>query len=322
MILVDNFTKYIWIRSLPDKKARTVASAVWHICADFGIPKILQSDNGKEFVNSVLRELLQVMHVDHRLTSPYHPRGNGLVERSVHTILTTVKKSLQGCRTSWAQHIAATQLFYNLKIAESSRTSPFVLMFGRPFSEFQDFCQAADEFLTTDNRQQQFAYITNIVWPAVANNQSMLSHKRAVFLDKTRHTITSPYPEGSAVMLKNLKRAQKTDALWLGPYTIVRCNRGGAYTLQHQDGTILPRDVPPSHLKFLTDHPKDYAGDDIYQISKVLNHRKNGNKYEYLVRWHNYTGEHDSWVPYEDFIETDTITEYWRRTGHTTPHQP
>jgi hypothetical protein len=193
-------------------------------------------------------------------------------------------------------------------------------MYGRPFSEFQDFRKSVSDFMTTNNRLTQFAYIANIVWPAVANNQSIISKKRETILNINRHTITSPYPEGSAVMIKNIKRTQKTDALWLGPYTVVRCNRGGAYTLQHQDGTILPRDVPPSQLKFLTDHPSDFDQADIYQINKVTNHRQKGNKYEYLVRWKNYNGDHDSWIPYSGFIETDTITEYWKRLGKSTPH--
>jgi transposase InsO family protein len=46
----DHFTKFSWIFALPSKEAKHVATHLRNIFYTFGPPKILQSDNGKEFV--------------------------------------------------------------------------------------------------------------------------------------------------------------------------------------------------------------------------------------------------------------------------------
>ena len=48
--------KFAHFVPLPDKKARTVAEALLKIFALKGAPAILQSDNGREFVNSIFEE--------------------------------------------------------------------------------------------------------------------------------------------------------------------------------------------------------------------------------------------------------------------------
>ena len=40
----------------------------------FGIPKVVTSDQGSEFNNNLDKELMKLLNVDHRLTSPYHPQ--------------------------------------------------------------------------------------------------------------------------------------------------------------------------------------------------------------------------------------------------------
>ena len=40
----------------------------------FGLPKVITSDQGGEFNNSLDTELMKTMGIDHRLTTPYHPQ--------------------------------------------------------------------------------------------------------------------------------------------------------------------------------------------------------------------------------------------------------
>lgn len=46
----DHFSKFTWLYALPSKEAIHVAKNLRNIFHTFGPPKILQSDNGKEFV--------------------------------------------------------------------------------------------------------------------------------------------------------------------------------------------------------------------------------------------------------------------------------
>jgi hypothetical protein len=48
LVVVCVFTRYVFLRALPDKTASSVAAALFCIFADFGFPKTIQSDNGTE----------------------------------------------------------------------------------------------------------------------------------------------------------------------------------------------------------------------------------------------------------------------------------
>ena len=42
----------------------------------FGLPKVITSDQGSEFNNNLDKKLMKMMNTDHRLTTPYHPQVN------------------------------------------------------------------------------------------------------------------------------------------------------------------------------------------------------------------------------------------------------
>ena len=96
LIIVDVCTRFVFLRCMPDKSARSVAMAFLSIFIDFGFPKILQSDNGTEVVNTVIKTLTNDFHIDHRLVTPYHPRANGFAERFVQTACRAIKKIWRG----------------------------------------------------------------------------------------------------------------------------------------------------------------------------------------------------------------------------------
>jgi hypothetical protein len=55
--LKDHFTNFCWAQPLERKEAKEVYSVVRHIFFSFGPPRILQSDNGCEFVNDLINSL-------------------------------------------------------------------------------------------------------------------------------------------------------------------------------------------------------------------------------------------------------------------------
>ena len=64
-----------------------IAQYLFQVFCDFGFPKIIQSDNGTEFVNKIIKAIVETATIDHQLITPYHPWANGLAE---HYIQTTV----------------------------------------------------------------------------------------------------------------------------------------------------------------------------------------------------------------------------------------
>ena len=75
------------------------------IFCDIGFPKILQSDNGGEFVNEVMDAVKQLSKIDVRHIAPYHHRANGLAERTIGSTSNAIYKALQGLTTQWDAYL-------------------------------------------------------------------------------------------------------------------------------------------------------------------------------------------------------------------------
>jgi hypothetical protein len=56
----DHLTKFTWLRPLTSKRSDEVARNVLPIMLCFGAPSVLQSDNGREFCNEVIKSLMEL----------------------------------------------------------------------------------------------------------------------------------------------------------------------------------------------------------------------------------------------------------------------
>jgi IS30 family transposase len=70
----DYFTKFVEVVPMPNKEATGVSAALFKIFMKMGICRIVTSDNGTEFNNKLNEELMTLLGIDHRLTTPYHPQ--------------------------------------------------------------------------------------------------------------------------------------------------------------------------------------------------------------------------------------------------------
>ena len=78
---VDHFSKFKWSYLLRDKRPETVLKNIELVFATYEKPQILQSDNGKEFYNTVLAEYCKKVGVELIRGSVRHPQSQGVVEK-------------------------------------------------------------------------------------------------------------------------------------------------------------------------------------------------------------------------------------------------
>ena len=73
VVLVDNFSKFVMIGALPDRKSETIAMWLYEtvICL-FGKPLLIKSDLGSEF-KGTFQELCDTLEIRHHTTLPHHP---------------------------------------------------------------------------------------------------------------------------------------------------------------------------------------------------------------------------------------------------------
>ena len=88
VVIIDYFTKWVEAEPLATIIERNVKNFVWKgVICRFGIPRVLISDNGKQFDNGPFRELCGQLNIKNHYSSPRHPQANGQVEVTNRTLL-------------------------------------------------------------------------------------------------------------------------------------------------------------------------------------------------------------------------------------------
>ena len=87
LVFEDAFTKWLECIPMSDQKAETITNILVDFFARFGIPEFLHSDQGRNFESCILKETCRSLGIRKTHTTPYHPQGNSLVERSNRTVL-------------------------------------------------------------------------------------------------------------------------------------------------------------------------------------------------------------------------------------------
>ena len=136
LVMIDIASKFYVLRAIPDKSAATIALQVLDVISTWGPMRKLQSDCGREFVNSLMTCIKENVGFEHALISQYHPRANGASERAVQSAVNTIKKQIVGNVADWDQKVPSAQLFLNSKYNARTKSTPFSLMFGRNPNDF------------------------------------------------------------------------------------------------------------------------------------------------------------------------------------------
>ena len=130
LVAEDYFTKWIEAWAIPDQEAKTIAQKLLDdMFLRFSLPDRLHSDQGRQFEGKLIGELYKLLQVEKTHTTPYHPQGDGLVERANRTILDMLATVVKN-RENWESHLRATCMAYNTSVQSTTGQSPFFLMFG------------------------------------------------------------------------------------------------------------------------------------------------------------------------------------------------
>ena len=129
---VDYLTRYPECVPLPDIKAETVARAfVENIICRFGTPRELLTDCGTQFVGKLFQETCTLLEIKKLKTTPYHPSGNGVVERFHKSIKTMIGHFVSDYNESWDTYLPYCLMAHRNLPHEGTKETPFFLMFGR-----------------------------------------------------------------------------------------------------------------------------------------------------------------------------------------------
>ena len=132
LVVTDHFTRLAQAFPCRDQSAKQVAKQLWdkYFCV-YGFPERIHSDQGASFESHLISELLKVAGVRKSRTTPYHPMGNGSVERFNRTLGNMIRALPPDAKHNWPRHLQTLTFMYNCTVHETTGYPPFYLMYGR-----------------------------------------------------------------------------------------------------------------------------------------------------------------------------------------------
>ena len=135
MVIVDAFTHYVALNPVPHCNAYYAYTTLYeHWIAKFGLPEILVTDNGTEFINNEIITLCHLYNIKHKPRTSHAPWTNGLVEgmnRSLQEYLRCIINGNDTKYTEWSADVKLFPLAYNSQITTTLGMSPYEMVFNQ-----------------------------------------------------------------------------------------------------------------------------------------------------------------------------------------------
>ncbi|XP_030578703.1 uncharacterized protein K02A2.6-like [Archocentrus centrarchus] len=214
LITVDYFSNFWEIDYLADTKSTTVIKKLKAHFARQGIPDIVISDNGPQYVSQEFKKFSQLWGFQHKTSSPGYPQSNGKAESAVKT---------------------AKRLLHKAKAAGQD-----------PYLSLLDHRNTPSLGLNTSPAQRLLSRRTKTLLPM----KSSLLKPRVVQVQQelmNRQTHPSTYYNRSAKDLPVLKSGDSVRIQPFPPQTVWRCGKvlsridERSYEIQLQSGSVIRR---------------------------------------------------------------------------------
>ena len=206
LIVIDAHSK--WIEAFPVASA-TALTTIQHLrvlFAQFGVPEVIVSDNGSQFIAAEFQKFCQMNGIRHIQIAPYHPSSNGLAERAVKIFKQGIRKLTEGTMND---RIARSLFQYRITPHTTTGVSPAELLMGRRLRSRLDLLK-----------------------PNVA--QRVEEKQRRQQADHDRHCRVRSFSEGEKVFVKNNRPGEK----WL-PGQIVKSSGPVSFRVRLQNGKMI-----------------------------------------------------------------------------------
>lgn len=228
LVLQDYFTKYVNLYPMKDQRAVTVAHCIFEqYITEHGVPEYLHTDQGRQFEADLIKELCSKLGVNKTRTSPYHPEGDGLIERFNRTLKDQLSKCLYQQAEPWDTMLRSIQFSYNTSVHSSTGYTPFFLvhsrearlpvhlLFSTPVEPSSASPGTPAEYARSVCRKLQFAYRSR-----QENHEHAHAQQKAQYDKKVKY---SSYSVGDLVWLSDAAHSRcKLAQRWKGPYVVTQ----------------------------------------------------------------------------------------------------
>jgi hypothetical protein len=305
-----------------------------------GLPNNIVCDRDKLFISRFWRALTKLTGVKLKMSSSYHPETDGSSERSNKTVNQLLRFHVKRNQKGWVRALPRVRFQIMNTVNSSTKFTGFQLHLGRsprvippiiPLQLPSELMDGADTAVTTIQR------LTDDI--AEARDNLLLTKVTQSFHADSSRSPDPNYKIGDLVMLstkhrrheykkKGEKRTAKFFPRWDGPFRVTHSHpeastytldiRTNAYPLYHaselkphlaNDPTLFPSREFSQPGPILTPD-----GLEEHTVEEIIDSRRRGRGWQFLVRWLGYGPHHNEWLPAADLKDCEVL-DLWYQNG-------
>ncbi len=326
--MVDRFLKanhFIPLPKLPSAR-ETAAIVLDHVFHIHGLPVDVVSDMGPQFVSKFWTEFCRQLGVTVSLSSGYHPQINGQAERANQDLERVLHCVASAEPSSWSSRLTMVGYVHNSLPVSSTGLSPFQCCLGYQPPLFPS--QESDSIVPSTHAFIQRCLRT---WRIAREALTRTGERNKASAD--RHRTKPPlYVCGQKVWLSskdiNFRLSiRKLRPRFIGPFIVAKVLSPVTVRLKltPQFNKIHPvfhvskkKPVFRSPLQPLISAPPPprlIKGSPAYSVRWLIDVRRRGRGYQYLVDWEGYGPEERCWIPARDILDRALIDQFHQGHG-------
>ena len=148
LTVINMLTGYTMAVAIQNKSAETIVKTYMdHVYSIFGGSSQMLTDNGSEFKNDIFDEVCDKLRIKRVYSPVYTPQSNGILEGFHRFFKSCISKHIHGNQLELDEIVPLATAAYNFFPCQSSRESPFILMFGRdPITPFLSLLEPSPRY--------------------------------------------------------------------------------------------------------------------------------------------------------------------------------
>uniref|UniRef100_A0A8D0AQG0 Reverse transcriptase n=1 Tax=Sander lucioperca TaxID=283035 RepID=A0A8D0AQG0_SANLU len=324
LTIVDRFSKAVHFVALPKlpSAAETADLMVNHVFRIHSIPLDVVSDRGPQFTSQVWKAFCQALGAKVSLSSGYHPQSNGQTERANQDLKSALRCVCACNPSAWSSQLTWIEYTHNSLTCSATGLSPFEVSLGYSPPLFP----VQESEIAVPSVQHHYRQMQRI-WRET--RQALLRTREHNQRVADRHRIPAPvYRPGQQVWLspKDIHLSGTSTKLaprFIGPFEVEKVINPCAVRLKlppalrihptfHvsqlkpvSTSTLRPPTVAPPSTRVIDGHPA-------YTVRRIMDVRRRGRGFQFLVDWEGYGPEERSWFSRALILDPSLLSDFYR----------
>lgn len=309
LVVIDRFSKMGHF--IPCKEAMSAVQLAHllfnHVFKLHGIPTSIISDRGSIFMSTFFTSLSQLLNINQKFSTAYHPQTDGQTERINSVLEQYLRSYVNFQQDNWVDLLPLAEFSYNNSESSSTSETPFFINYGH----HPRFDPYSGPTTTVNKSASEHASLLQDLRTYLKSQLLRAQDNQAQAYNRGRSGL-QPFGVGDMVMLKrtNLQTPRpsaKLDHQKLGPFKILEKIKNNAFKLDlpatwkihpvfhtsllEKAPTPIFQDMPPPPPAILVQNHQEY------EVEAILQSRITRGKTQYLVKWKGYSDEENTWEP-------------------------